>query len=147
MASTKAVKKNAFAVILLISGILALAGVIVYLVNNQTGYMASIHTSLAPLVVILPLVAVICAIVLNAKPDLLKGLTGFGTLVLAIVMAAATVLFVQARVDVIGDMLNPVNHPDAQVTAVTWSLVGIALYCLSFLGLVITTLSDKLIKE
>ena len=140
-------KTNAFGKILLVSGLLALAGVIVYLLNTFTGYMASLRTAVSPLVVILPLAAACCAAFLAARPGALKGLTGLGTFVLAVLMAVATVFFVKERVDVIGDMLNPVNHSDAQKTAVIVSIVGIALYFLSFLGLVITTGSDKLAKD
>jgi hypothetical protein len=140
-------KTNAFGKILCVSGLLALAGLIVYLINTLTGYMSSLHTAIAPLVVILPAVAILCAVFLTMKPTALKGLTGIATFVLAVLMGVATVFFVKERVDVIGDMLNPVNHPDTQKTAVILSIVGIALYFLSFLGLVITTGSDKLAKE
>ena len=44
---------NAFGKILCVSGLLALAGLIVYLINTLSGYMASLHTTVAPLVVIL----------------------------------------------------------------------------------------------
>ena len=138
---------NAFGKILCVSGLLALAGLIVYLVNTLSGYMASLHTTVAPLVVILPVVVILCALFLTMKPKALKGLTGIATFVLAVLMGVATVFFVKERVDVIGDMLTPVNHPDTQKTAVTVSIVGIALYFLSFVGLVITTGSDKLAKE
>jgi len=140
-------KTNAFGKILCVSGLLALAGLIVYLINTLTGYMSSLHTAIAPLVVILPAVAILCAVFLTMKPTALKGLTGIATFVLAVLMGVATVFFVKERVDVIGDMLNPVNHPDTQKTAVILSIVGIALYFLSFVGLVITTGSDKLAKE
>ena len=138
---------NAFGKILCASGLLAFAGLIVYLINTFTGYMASLHTTIAPLVIVLPVVAILCTVFLTIKPTALKGLTGVATFVLAVLMGVATVFFVKARVDVIGDMLNPVNHPDTQKTAVIVSIVGIALYFLSFLGLVITTSSDKLAKE
>ncbi len=140
-------KTNALGKILCVSGLLALAGLFVYLINTLTGYMSSLHTAIAPLVVILPAVAILCAVFLTMKPTALKGLTGIATFVLAVLMGVATVFFVKERVDVIGDMLNPVNHPDTQKTAVILSIVGIALYFLSFLGLVITTGSDKLAKE
>ena len=138
---------NAFGKILCVSGLLALAGLIVYLVNTLSGYMASLHTTVAPLVVILPAAVILCALFLTMKPKALKGLTGIATFVLAVLMGVATVFFVKERVDVIGDMLNPVNHPDTQKTAVTVSIVGIALDFLSCVGLVITTGSDKLAKE
>ena len=140
-------KTNAFGKILCVSGILALAGMIVYAINTLTGYMAGISATIKPLVLILPAVAVLCILFLTFKPNALKGFTGVSTFVIAVLLAVGTVLLVQDRVDVIGDMLNPVNHPDTQVTAVTWSLVAIGLYCLSFLGAVITTLSDRIAKQ
>lgn len=42
---------------------------------------------------------------------------------------------------------SDVDHSDAQVTAVIWSIVGICLFLLAFLCAVIATLSDKLAKK
>ena len=140
-------KTNAFGKLLCLSAILALIGMVVYVVNTTTGYMAGLHTPIDPLVLILPFIVIVCALFLTLRPDACKGATGAVTLILSLLMAAATVFFVKGRVDVVGDMLNPVNHPDTQVTAVTWSLIGIGLYCLSYLFTVVTTLSDKLAKE
>lgn len=139
-------KVNAFGWILCVSALLALAGVIVYIVNTTTGYLAGAPVN--PLVILLPALVILCAVFLFLKPDALNDrLTGIVTFLLAVLMAVATVLFVVERVDVIGDMLNPVNHPDTQVTAVTWAIVGIALYLVSFLGTAITTLSDRLARK
>ena len=141
-------KLNAFGKILCCAGVLAAVGTVVYLVNTATGFMAN-SAVINPVAVVLPLVFVLCAAVLAVKPDLLKNgtLTGIATFAMSLLMAFATKIFVVERVDVIGDMLNPVNHSDAQVTAVIWSIVGICLFLLAFLGAVIATLSDKLAKK
>lgn len=140
-------KVNTFGWILCVSALLALVGVIVYIVNTTTGYIAG-TIPVNPLVILLPVLVILCAVFLFLKPDALNDtLTGIVTFLLAILMAVATVLFIVERVDVIGDMLNPVNHPDTQVTAVTWAIVGIVLYLVSFLGTAVTTLSDRLSKK
>lgn len=139
-------KVNIFGWILCVSAVIALVGIIVYVVNTTTGYIAG--TPVNALVVLLPLLVIACAAVLFLKPDLLNDtLTGIVTFVLAVLMAVATILFIVERVEVVGDMLNPVNHPDSQVTAVTWSIVGIVLYFVSFLGTAVTTLSNRLAKR
>lgn len=139
-------KVNAFGYILCASAALGLAGLVVYLVNSLTGYLAGNAPLSAP-IILLPIVVAACAVFLFLKPDAFSDtVTGIVTFALAVLMAVATVMFVAARVDVIGDMLNPVNHPDTQVTAVTWAIVGIVLYLVSFLGAAISTLSDRLAK-
>lgn len=139
-------KVNAFGYILCASAALGLVGLVVYLVNSLTGYLAG-NASLSAPIILLPIVVAACAIFLFLKPDAFSDtVTGIVTFALAVLMAVATVMFVAARVDVIGDMLNPVNHPDTQVTAVTWAIVGIVLYLVSFLGTAIATLSDRLAK-
>ncbi len=140
-------KVNAFGYILCVSAVLALAGMVIYLVNSLTGYLAG-SAALNPAIILLPILVAACAVFLFLKPDTFNGtVTGIVTFALAVLMAVATVLFVVERVDVIGDMLNPVNHPESQVTAVTWAIVGIVLYLVSFLGAVVTTLSDRLAKN
>ena len=139
-------KVNIFGWILCVSAAIALVGIIVYIVNTTTGYIAG--SPVNALVILLPVLVIACAVVLFLKPDLLNDtLTGIVTFVLAVLMAAATILFIVDRVEVVGDMLNPVNHPDSQVTAVTWSIVGIVLYFVSFLGTAVTTLSNRLAKR
>ena len=138
-------KVNIFGWILCVSAVIALVGIIVYVVNTTTGYIAG--SPVNALVILLPVVVIACAVVLFLKPDLVnEPLTGIITFALAVLMAVATILFIVERVEVVGDMLNPVNHPDSQVTAVTWSIVGIVLYFVSFLGTAVTTLSDRLAK-
>ena len=139
-------KVNIFGWILCVSAAIALVGIIVYIVNTTTGDIAG--SPVNALVILLPVLVIACAVVLFLKPDLLNDtLTGIVTFVLAVLMAAATILFIVDRVEVVGDMLNPVNHPDSQVTAVTWSIVGIVLYFVSFLGTAVTTLSNRLAKR
>lgn len=139
-------KVNAFGYILCASAALGLVGLVVYLVNSLTGYLAGNAPLSAP-IILLPIVVAACAVFLFLKPDAFNDtVTGIVTFALAVLMAVATVMFVAARVDVIGDMLNPVNHPDTQVTAVTWAIVGIVLYLVSFLGTAVSTLSDRLAK-
>ncbi|MCM1441333.1 MAG: hypothetical protein NC131_19325 [Roseburia sp.] len=140
-------KVNAFGYILCVSAALALVGMVVYIVNTTTGYLAG-NAALNIAVILLPIVVAACAVFLFLKPDAFSDtITGIVTFALAVLMAVATVLFVTERVDVIGDMLNPVNHPDTQATAVTWAIVGIVLYLVSFLGAAVTTLSDRLAKQ
>jgi len=140
-------KVNAFGYILCASAALALVGMVIYIINSLTGYLAG-NAPLNPAIILLPLVVAACAVFLFLKPDTFNDtITGIVTFALAVLMAVATVLFVTERVDVIGDMLNPVNHPETQVTAVTWAIAGIVIYFLSFLAAAVTTLTDRLAKN
>lgn len=140
-------KPNAFSFILCASAVLALVGMIIYVISGTTGYLAGSELS-APCIV-MPLILTLCAVVFFMKPDAFKSesATGLATFVLAVLMAFATVFAVVSRLDVIADMLNPVNHPDSEVTAVTLSIVGIVLFFVSFILAVVTTMGGELKKS
>ncbi len=126
--------------------ILALVSMIVYIVNSTTGYMDGNAMNAAP--VILTIVFIVGAVILLAVSDRLdERVSGAILFVLSLLVAASALVFIVERVAVISDMLNPVNHPDAQVKTVQAAIAGISLYLVSFLAMVVATIGGRLAKK
>ena len=126
--------------------ILALVSMIVYIVNSMTGYMDGNAMNAAP--VILTIVFIVGAVILLAVSDRLdERVSGAILFVLSLLVAASALVFIVERVAVISDMLNPVNHPDAQVKTVQAAIAGISLYLVSFLAMVVATIGGRLAKK
>ena len=139
-------KVNVFGKILCIAAVLALVGVVVYIVNSSVGYLAG--TGMNTLTVLLPLIVIACSLVLIFVPNIINDtITGIITFLLSVGMGYAVVTFVVARIDLIADLLNPVNHPANEYTAFTWTCVGLVLYVLAFLGTLIATMGTRLAKK
>ena len=138
-------KQSASGAALIVAIILAVVGVVIYYINSTTGYMVGSEMSTLPLV--LPVVVAVVGLIVrliggkwNSKAY------GFFTFILALAMAYALKEFVVARVDVITDLLNPVNHPEEQYTSVIVAIVGIVVYLISFLALVVATFGSSPVK-
>jgi hypothetical protein len=142
----KKVKKQSFSGgALIVAMLLAIVGAVVYYVNSTTGYMVGTEMSMLPL--ILPaIVAVGCLIVRLIGNAVGSKMYGLLTFILALVMAYALKEFIIGREEVIFDMLNPVNHPKEQYTAVIMAVVGIVVYLISFLALVFATFGSSPVK-
>jgi hypothetical protein len=142
----KKVKKQSFSGgALIVAMLLAIVGAVVYYVNSTTGYMVGTEMSMLPL--ILPaIVAVGCLIVRLIGNAVGSKMYGLLTFILALVMAYALKEFIIGREEVIFDMLNPVNHPQEQYTAVIMAVVGIVVYLISFLALVFATFGSSPVK-
>lgn len=126
--------------------ILALVSMIVYIVNSTTGYMDGNAMNAAP--VILTVIFIVGAVILLAVSDRLdERVSGAILFVLSLLVAASALVFIVERVAVISDMLNPVNHPDAQVKTVQAAIAGISLYLVSFLAMVVATIGGRLAKK
>ena len=139
-------KQNVFGWILCAGTFLAFVSWIIYLVNSTTGYLASEPTEATPIV--LPILVIIGSIALWLFSDKLDDrLVGLASFVLCILMAFATMMYIVDRVDVIGDLLNPVNHPAAQISAVNVAIAGIVMYLVTFIVYVVATIGGRLTKK
>lgn len=139
-------KQNVFGWILCVAAVLSLVSMILYIVNSTSGYMKGIDVNATPIV--LPILAILGSAALWLFSDKLDDrLTGLATFALAILLAVSAVIFAIERVDVIGDMLNPVNHPVAQEKAVSGAIVGIVFYIVTFLIYTVTTFAGRLTKK
>ncbi len=139
-------KVNVFGKVLCVSAILALIGVVVYIINSSVGYLAG--TGLNVLTILLPLIVVVLSLLLMFVPNLVNDtITGIVTFLMSVGMGYAVITFVVARVDLIADLLNPVNHPANEYTAFTWAIIGIVLYLLAFLGTLFATAGSRIAKK
>ena len=126
--------------------ILALVSMIMYIVNSNTGYMEGMGMNALP--VVFTVIFIIGAVIVLALSDKMnESLSGLLLFVLALLVAGSALVFIVERVDVIGDMLNPVNHPDAQVKAVREAIAGISIYLVAFVAMVIATIGGSLAKK
>ncbi len=126
--------------------ILALVSMIMYIVNSNTGYMEGMGMNALP--VVFTVIFIIGAVIVLALSDKMnESLSGLLLFVLALLVAGSALVFIVERVDVIGDMLNPVNHPDAQVKAVREAIAGISIYLVAFVAMVIATIGGRLAKK
>ena len=126
--------------------ILALVSMIMYIVNSNTGYMEGMGMNALP--VVFTVIFIIGAVIVLALSDKMnESLSGLLLFVLALLVAGSALVFIVERVDVIGDMLNPVNHPDAQVKAVREAIAGISIYLVAFVAMVIPTIGGRLANK
>ena len=126
--------------------ILALVSMVMYIVNSNTGYMEGMGMNALPVVfTVIFIVGAVIVLALSEKMN--ESLSGLLLFVLALLVAGSALVFIVERVDVIGDMLNPVNHPDAQVKAVREAIAGISIYLVAFVAMVIATIGGRLAKK
>ena len=129
---TEKIKKlGAAAYPMLIAAAAAVVGLIVYIVNATTGYMAGreinglvVAATLASIVLLAA--AVLCADRLDSKlVDLMLVLAG-------VLLIAGFSLFLLDRVSIIADIyFLPVNYPDSEAATMNGALAGFALYLVS----------------
>ncbi len=139
-------KQNAFGWVLMAGAVLALIGLIVYIVNSTTGYIAGEPVNAIPIV--LPILSILGAVALWLYSEKLDDrITGVATFVLAVLMAISIVMLLVARIDVMGDLLNPIEHSAAQIKTVNVAIIAIVFNALSFVAFVVTTIAGRLHKE
>lgn len=134
---TEKIKKlGAAAYPALIAAAAAIVGLIIYIVNATTGYMAGRELNFlivaATLVsIVLLAAAVLCADRLDGKVvDLMLVLAG-------VLLIVGFSLFILDRVSIIADIyFLPVNYPDSEAATMNSALAGFVLY---LLGIVMTT--------
>ena len=136
-------KQNAFGWVLMAGAVLALIGLIVYIVNSTTGYIAGETVNAIPIV--LPILSILGAVALWLYSEKLDDrITGVATFVLAVLMAISIVMLLVARIDVMGDLLNPIEHSAAQIKTVNVAIIAIVFNALSFVAFVVTTIAGRL---
>lgn len=115
-----------------------LIGLMVYLVNSTTGYMAG--QGLSALVIALSVVAIV-ALAGNRLPAVLNDVLLIGAEVLLLVSFAQ---FVLERVRLAADIyFIPVNYPASEQTSLHVALIGVACYLVAILLLVVKAFTAK----
>ena len=137
-------KQNIFGWATCVAAVLALIGLILYIVTSTTGYLAG--TDMNPVPVLLSIFVIIGAFALVLFSDKIgKRVSSVILVVLAVMVAITFCVFVIARVDVIGDVyFIPVNFPEAEGATVSNSIVGFVFYGLSFISLLFAAFGEKL---
>lgn len=132
---------NTKSILVLVSWVMALVGLIIYLVVATTGFFAGSAPNGMVLTFAILFLAATCLYVLFGQK--LGRFDFAASFLLAAALITAFVFFVFDKEEVVGDMLIPVNHPAAQVNAATASIVGIVFFALSILVFAASCFMDK----
>lgn len=118
-------------VLMLTSAALSAVGLIVYLVNTTTGYMAG--RGLNVTVVVATAIAVIALAADAFSMDKFSNMAIDGIMVIASVLQiVGFLLFVLDRVSIIADVyFLPVNYPASEGAALNMAMVGFVLYIIA----------------
>ena len=85
--------------------------------------------------IVLPILSILGAVALWLYSEKLDDrITGVATFVLAVLMAISIVMLLVARIDVMGDLLNPIEHSAAQIKTVNVAIIAIVFNALSFVA-------------
>lgn len=129
---------------LLVTAVVAAAGLAVYLYTSLTGYLASASVNTTP--VLCTIAAIVLLAALAVASDRFPGLAkGVAMGVSAALLLVSIYQFVLARVSLAADVyFIPVNYPAAEETALHISIVGIVLYLVAYIALIAAAFtSDK----
>lgn len=120
-----------------------LIGLVIYIVNSTTGYMAGQGMSV-PLIV-LSVVAVIALVLRAAVRDRLSAVLADALLIAPEVMLLVSFAqFVLARVRLAADIyFIPVNYPASEQTSLNVALIGVGCYLVAIIALVIESFTAK----
>lgn len=121
---------------LLAAAVLALAGMIIYMITSMTGYLAAAAVNPWPAVCTIGAVMMLgAAVFMNHKlPQTVKDILVMASSLLLLV---SFYYFVMARVQLAADVyFIPVNYPASEASALHISIAGAALYLLADIGLI-----------
>ncbi len=140
-------KQNAFGWAAAAAAVLAVTGMIFYIVTSVSGYMAGQTMSSVPVILtIIGVVVLIAAVILAGKLDgrIIGGLLAVADVLIAIALC----VFVNTRVLLFADVyFIPVNYPVSEGTALNLSIVGFVFYVLSLVCTVFAGFGEKLVKS
>lgn len=131
----------------LFAAVMALVGLIIYIVNSTTGYLGNTQMNA------LPVVLTILAILLIAGLIVVAGKTNhwvsYVVLLAAIVLLAVSVsVFVSTRTDVAGDQwFIPGMDTPEKGACLSGSIVGVVFYGLSMLSVIAAAFLGNFTKE
>lgn len=139
-------KQNAFGWLLCAGALFSLISLVIYVVNVSSGFLAG--SGIDALVIIAPVVAILGSVALFLFSDKLdERLVGLATFLIGMLLALATVQFFVVRIDAMGELLNPIPHTEAEISAVNVAITGIVFYAVSMVIYVATTIAGRLTKK
>ncbi len=132
--------------LLLVGSLLtAIVGFIIYMITATTGYF--VNKAPNAIVVVFSILFILAAIAFVCFDEKVGK---FDTLVfffLAACIILSFVFFVLDKEEVVGEMMNPVNHPQKQIDAATNTIVGVVFYGVSFIFLAVSSFFGNKKKE
>lgn len=118
------------------AAVLALVGMVIYIVTSVTGYLAASSLNMIPIITtVIALVLMLATIAVNKK---LSGIV----IDIAMFVSVGLLLysfyeFVLGRVSLAADVyFIPVNYPASEASALHISIVGIVLYVIAVIGMI-----------
>lgn len=140
-------KQNLFGFVALASAVLALVGLIIYIVSSTTGYMEGREMNVLP--VVFTLGAIVCLVAAALLADQLgKSLAGALLFVGEVLLVVSLCVFINERVDHFADIVFiPVNYPLSEKTTLDVSIVGFVFYLLAIVGSIVSAFAEKLVKD
>lgn len=123
--------------------VLAVAGLVVYIVTSVTGYLAG--TAMNPLPVAFTVVAVIALLADIVMNDRLPGVARDAIVVASsALLVASMAMFIMARVTLAADVyFIPVNYPATEATALHISIAGAVCYLLADVMLIVEAFAAR----
>lgn len=119
----------------------ALAALVIYLVTSLTGFLANTAMDIWPIVLTAAAIVLLFAADKMKKPSAVKDIV---IVLSGLALIGCLSLYAMARVELAADIwFIPVNYPEAEATALYWSVAGVALYLLSFVGVTVKAFSHK----
>lgn len=137
-------KINLFGWLSVAAALLALIGMIIYVVSGTTGYMAGQPVDALPIVfTIITIIVLLAAVALGGKLD--GRITGIMVFVVGVLTAVSLCVFVVARIELFADVyFIPVNYPESEGAALNTSIVGLVFYVLSIVCMIVAGFGEKL---
>ncbi|MCD8307937.1 MAG: sodium:proton antiporter [Clostridia bacterium] len=140
-------KMNAFGWVSIAAGVLALVGLIIYIVSSVTGYMSGQKVNA------LPIVFAIIAIILLVGAPLLAGkvdsrILPVADLVAGVLLIIGACVFINTRVSLFADIyFIPVNYPASEEASLSISLAGMIFYIISFVAACVPVFAGSFLKK
>ncbi len=140
-------KMNVFGWISVAAAVLALVGMIIYIVSSVTGYMAGQSVNALPIVfAIIAIILLVGAPLIADKID--SRITPVATFVAAVLLIISACVFINTRVSLFADIyFIPVNYPASEETSLYISLVGMIFYIVSFVVACVPVFATSFVKK
>lgn len=139
--------QSAAAWVSIFAGVMAIVGLIIYIVNSTTGYLGSTQMNALPVVFTILAVLLIAAMV--AAGNKASHWVSYIILLAVIVLIAVSVsVFVSTRTDVAGDQwFIPGMDTPEKGACLNGSIVGVVFYGISMLAVIVSAFMGNFTKD
>ena len=139
--------QSAAAWVSIFAGVMAIVGLIIYIVNSTTGYLG--RTQMNALPVVCTIVAVLLIAAMVAAGNKASHWVSYIILLAVIVLLAVSVsVFVSTRTDVAGDQwFIPGMDTPEKGACLNGSIVGVVFYGISMLAVIVSAFMGNFTKD